>query len=95
MVTDGNYTYHGKHFVLYIIWYHCVVPETNITAYINYISIKNIEIKKLNFPQRCVMGFKYFLLLKICLIHQTHWIQGEKKSGENRTPPVLLINTSY
>ena len=41
MVTDGNQTYCGDHFVNYAnIESLCCAPETNIMLYDNYTSIK-------------------------------------------------------
>lgn len=46
MVTDGNQTYHGDHFVMYInIESLLYTPETRKILYVNYTSIKN-SIKK-------------------------------------------------
>ena len=40
MVTDGNYTYYGKHFVMYITAkILCCTTETNAILYANYTSI--------------------------------------------------------
>lgn len=40
-LTDGNYMYHGGHFVLYIIVKTlCCIPETNTIQHINYTAIK-------------------------------------------------------
>lgn len=45
MLTDGNYTDCGEHFVMYIVVKSlCCGPETNIILYINYTSIKKIFI---------------------------------------------------
>ena len=42
MVTDGNYTYCGKHCVMHrLVKSLCGTPETNITLNDNYASIKN------------------------------------------------------
>ena len=38
-MKDGDYTYPGKHSIMYrIIESLCCIPETNITLYINYTS---------------------------------------------------------
>ena len=40
MATDGGYTYHGGHWIMYrIVKSLCCAPEINITLYVNYISI--------------------------------------------------------
>lgn len=41
MVTDGDHTYRGEHFKMYVIIEspHCI-PETNITWNVNYTSVK-------------------------------------------------------
>ena len=40
MVTDGDYTYSGEHWIIYnIVESLCCTPETKITSYVNYISI--------------------------------------------------------
>ena len=48
MVTDGNYTYQGEHFIIYInVKSLCCTPETNIILYANCTKIeKKINIKK-------------------------------------------------
>ena len=42
MVTDGNYTYYGEHFIMYVnvesLYY---TPETNVILHNNYSSIKS------------------------------------------------------
>ena len=43
MVSGGNYTYHGEHFIMYTA-VKPAVPGTNITLYVSYISI--IKVKK-------------------------------------------------
>ena len=41
MVTDHNYTYHGEDCIMYkLVTSLCCMPETNITLYVNYTSIK-------------------------------------------------------
>ena len=46
MVKDGDYTYRGKHWVIYkIVESICHTLETN-TTYGNYASIKIIQINK-------------------------------------------------
>ena len=56
MVTDGNYTYCDKHFMMYIIVKSlCCTPETNIIFFISHTSIKKkkeICIKSLPTPWR-------------------------------------------
>ena len=42
MGTDGNYSYHDEHFVMYIIVESlCCTPEMTILLYVNYTSVKN------------------------------------------------------
>ena len=42
MATDGDYTDHGERFIMYItIESQCCIPETNITWYVNYTSIRS------------------------------------------------------
>ena len=44
MVTDGNYTYHSEHCIIYIIVESlCCTAETNVTLYVNYTSLKKRE----------------------------------------------------
>lgn len=40
MVTDSDSTYHGEHFIMYIIIKSLCCTETNIILYVNYTSIK-------------------------------------------------------
>lgn len=41
MVTDGDYTYRGEHFVMYIVVESlCCASEANIILYINYFNKK-------------------------------------------------------
>lgn len=43
MVTDGNYTYCGENFIMYVVVKSlCCPPEINIILYISYPSIKKI-----------------------------------------------------
>lgn len=50
MVTDGDYIYHGKHWVIYkIVEYIYCIPESNKTLYVNYTSIT--ECKKRNYNE--------------------------------------------
>ena len=40
-MTDGDYTYRGKQWVMYRTAESiCCSPETNITLYVNYTSVK-------------------------------------------------------
>ena len=55
MVTDGDHTY-DEHGVMYrIVKLLFCTPETNITLYVNYISIKKKKKKKVlcNFCKSC------------------------------------------
>lgn len=53
-MTDGNYNYCGKHFLMYIIVKSaCYVPETTIILSINYTSVKKskgIKVNSLRYP---------------------------------------------
>ena len=43
MMTDGNYTYCGDHFVMFIIVKSlCCTPDTNIILHVNYTSMEKI-----------------------------------------------------
>lgn len=48
MATDGNKTYGGNHFVMYINVYKslCCTPETMIMLYVNCTSKKKYKLKK-------------------------------------------------
>lgn len=42
-MTGGDYTY-GEHSTMYrIVESRCCIPETNITFYVNYTSIKKVK----------------------------------------------------
>ena len=48
MLTDGNYTYCGEHYVMYrTIKSPCGRPETNVTLYVNHISVTKKNFKYL------------------------------------------------
>lgn len=52
MVTDGGYTYHGEHLIIYMTHESLGCSfETNIILYIKYISIKN-DLKKIAHKQK-------------------------------------------
>lgn len=36
MVTDGNYTFNGENFVIYIVIEYCYTPETYIILYVSW-----------------------------------------------------------
>ena len=44
-MTDGDYTYHyePKQYILELIESLCYTPETNITLYVSYASLKNLK----------------------------------------------------
>lgn len=47
MMMNISQTYHSDHFVIYKnIKSSYSIPETNIMLYVNYASIKNLEMKK-------------------------------------------------
>lgn len=45
MLPESNYTYRGKYLIVYVIVesLRCT-PQTNLTLYMNYMSMKNIAI---------------------------------------------------
>ena len=46
-MTEGEYTYHGEHCIMYrIVKSLCHVPKTNITLIFNYTSIINFKNNK-------------------------------------------------
>ena len=54
MGTDDYQIYHGDHFIMYLnVESQCCIPETNITLYVNQISIKKKKTHPLKKPHQC------------------------------------------
>ena len=56
MVTDGDDTYGDEQSIMYRIIKSRYTPETNITLYVKYISIKKLKIELLYDPAIPLLG---------------------------------------
>ena len=105
MVMDVNWTYCGDHFVIYTsVEPLCCTPETNITLYVNFISIKrkkkkilirNNQMEEMNRACYVRRGAEFPCLFQVCHAPSTCTWSPTQKISESHTSGIFIKALSH